>query len=351
MKHTLFSWLDERLHFAGIKNVLDKKEVPIHKHTIWYYLGGMTLFLFIVQFVTGILLLFYYRPSAEEAFESVQYIMNEVYFGWLIHNIHSWAANVLIAVVVLHMVSVFFMRAYRGPREITWISGVILLFIALGFGFTGYLLPWNELAYFATAVGTEMAGSVPVLGQWLLEFLRGGPDITGATLNRFFAIHVWVLPAGFFLFVLLHLYQVQLHGMSVPPSVQSGGTMKFYPDFLLRDAVGWLIAIGILAALAALFPWELGEKADPFAPAPPGIKPEWYFMFMFQALKIFPANIGPIAGDVLGVVIFGIGALLLVLIPFLDKQADRGAPNPVLKWIGIVVIIFIIAMTIWGELA
>ncbi len=350
MKNTIYAWLDERLHFHKIKSVIDKKEVPIHKHTIWYYLGGMTLFLFIVQFVTGMLLLFYYRASAEEAFESVQYIMNEVYFGWLIHNVHSWTSNLLIAVVVLHMVSVFFMRAYRKPREVTWISGVILLFIALGFGFTGYLLPWNELAYFATAVGTEMAGSVPVIGQWLLEFLRGGPDITGATLNRFFAIHVWVLPAGFLLFVVLHLYQVQAHGMSVPLSVESKGSMKFYPDFLLRDAVGWLIAIGVLAALAALFPWELGEKADPFAPAPPGIKPEWYFMFMFQALKVLPATIGPIAGDVLGVVVFGIGALLLVLIPFLDKRAEHGAPNPTLKWIGIIVIIFIIAMTIWGEL-
>ena len=350
MKNTLYTWLDERLHLYKIKNVVDKKDVPIHKHTIWYYLGGMTLFLFIVQFVTGILLLFYYRASAEEAFESVQYIMNEVYFGWLIHNIHSWGSNLLIAVVVLHMVSVFFMRAYRKPREITWISGVILLFIALGFGFTGYLLPWNELAYFATAVGTEMAGSVPFIGQWLLEFLRGGPDITGATLNRFFAIHVWVLPASFLLFVILHLYQVQAHGMSIPPSVESKGSLKFYPDFLLRDAVGWLIAIGVLAALAALFPWELGEKADPFAPAPPGIKPEWYFMFMFQALKVLPATIGPIAGDVLGVVVFGIGGLLLLMIPFLDKRAEHGAPNPTLKWIGILVVIFIIAMTIWGEL-
>jgi quinol-cytochrome oxidoreductase complex cytochrome b subunit len=350
MKQNLFSWLDDRLHLHKVMKTIDKKDVPVHRHMIWYYMGGMTLFLFVVQFVTGILLLFYYRPAAEEAFESVQYIMNEVYFGWLIRSIHSWAANVLVAVVVLHMVSVFFMRAYRKPREVTWISGVILLFITLGFGFTGYLLPWNKLAYFATAVGTEMAGSVPFIGQWLLEFLRGGPDITGATLNRFFAIHVWVLPASFILFGFLHLYLVQAHGMSIPPGVESKRVLKFYPDFLMRDIVGWLVAVGILAALAALFPWELGEKADPFAPAPPGIKPEWYFLFMFQALKVLPANIGPIAGDILGVVTFSIGALLLVLIPLLEREAPDKKQNPIIKWIGIVVIIFIIAMTVWGEL-
>lgn len=350
MKQTMYDWLDERLHLSSMKEVIDKKRVPVHKHTIWYYMGGMALFLFVVQFVTGILLLFYYRPSAEEAFESVQYIMNEVHFGWLIRSIHSWAANVLVAVVVLHLVSVFFLRAYRRPREVTWISGVILLFFALGFGFTGYLLPWNQLAFFATAVGTEMAGSFPIIGQWLLEFLRGGPDITGATLNRFFAIHVWVLPAGFLIFVTLHLYLVQTHGMSVPPGEKPKRELKFYPDFLMRDIVGWLVALGSLAALAALFPWELGEKADPFAPAPPGIKPEWYFLFMFQALKVLPASIGPFGGDTIGVLVFSLGALLLIFVPFFDRGADRGEPNTILRWIGVIVLAFIIVMTIWGVL-
>jgi cytochrome b6 len=348
MKSTFLTWLDERLHLENIRAVIEKKKIPVHKHTIWYYMGGMTLFLFAIQFVTGILLLFYYRPSSEEAFESVQYILNEVSFGWLIRSIHSWAANVLVAVVVIHLISVFFMRAYRRPREMTWISGCILLFITLGFGFTGYLLPWNKLAFFATAVGTEMAGSVPLIGQWLLEFLRGGPDITGATLNRFFAIHVWILPASFLLFIGVHVFLVQAHGMSVPPKLESKQSLPFYPEFLMRDIVGWLVALGILAALAALFPWELGEKADPFAPAPPGIKPEWYFLFMFQALKVIPGQIGPFAGDMVGVVVFSIAALILIAIPFLDRRDEHADLPPILKWSAIIALAFVLAMTFWG---
>ncbi|HEX3034821.1 MAG TPA: cytochrome b N-terminal domain-containing protein [Thermodesulfobacteriota bacterium] len=350
MYQGLYSWLDERLHLHKIKSVITEKTVPVHRHTVWYYLGGMTLFLFVIQFVTGILLLFYYKPTAEEAFESVQYIMAEVHFGWLIRSIHSWAANLLMFVIFLHLVSVFFLRAYRKPREITWISGCILFFIAIGFGFTGYLLPWNVLSFFATAVGTDISGSLPLIGEQILIFLRGGETITGATLTRFFAIHVWVLPVFLMIFIGLHLYLVQTHGMSVPLGEQkkTKGSTNFYPNFLLRDMVGWLVAVGLLAFLAALFPWELGEKANPLAPAPEGIKPEWYFLFMFQVLKIIPSTIGPFEGDMIGLLMFTIGAILLIFIPFFDRKAERGEPNLALMGIGILVLLFIVGMTIWG---
>ena len=155
----------------------------------------MTLFLFMVQVSTGILLLLYYRPSAEEAFESVQFLMAEVQFGWLIRSIHAWAANLMIFTLFVHLFSVLLLKAYRPPREVTWFSGVALLGLAMGFGFTGYLLPWNELAYFATKVGTEITGAVPVVGPFLGRLLRGGDDVTGATLTRFYGIHVAILPA------------------------------------------------------------------------------------------------------------------------------------------------------------
>ncbi|MFN7181292.1 MAG: cytochrome b [Planctomycetota bacterium] len=341
------SFLDDLIY------LLKKKEVPIHKYTIWYYLGGMALFLFITQFVTGILLLFYYKPSAEEAFESVQHIMSEVSFGWLIRSIHSWSANLLIFVIFVHLFSVFFLKAYRKPRELTWTSGCFLLFIALGFGFTGYLLPWNKLALFATKVGSEIAGSVPLIGKWILRFLRGGEEVTGATLNRFFAIHVWVLPVLFFVFIAIHLFLVQKHGMSIPLSIENTSykMMKFFPNFLLRDMVGWLSAIGIFAALSAFFPPHLGEKADPFAPAPAGIKPEWYFLFMFQTLKILPAKIGPLEGEVVGIALFSIAGILLIFIPFLDKQAIRGKKNPIFTLIGIFAIVYMVIMTVWGYLS
>jgi len=352
---SLGAYLEDRIGFDGLRQLAKKKDVPVHRHTIWYYLGGMTLFLFIVQISTGILLLFYYRPSAEEAFESVQFLMAEVKFGWLIRSIHSWAANLMIFTLFLHLFSVLLVKAYRPPRDLTWFSGVGLLGLALAFGFTGYLLPWNELAYFATRVGTEITGALPVIGEFLLRVTRGGEDVTGATLTRFYAIHVAVLPASTLAILGLHLFLVQKHGMSVPPSVEREGdvgrVMPFFPNFLLRDLVGWLVALAILAALAAFVPAELGSKADPFAPAPAGIKPEWYFMFMFQTLKYLPSHILGIEGELVGILGFALAGLLLLLIPVLDRRGARGESSKVFTWIIIGAIVYIIVLTYLGYTA
>ena len=161
----IVDWVDERLDLSDVRHFIAEKGVPVHAQKIWYYLGGMTLFLFAVQVASGILLLLYYRPSADEAYESVQFIVTQVEFGWLIRNVHSWSANLLILAAFAHLFSVFFLKAYRKPRELTWVTGVLLLFLMLGFGFSGYLLPWNELAFFATKVGTGIAGAVPVIGR------------------------------------------------------------------------------------------------------------------------------------------------------------------------------------------
>src|SRR3974377_506428 len=218
---SIYGWLDERLGGDDLLAPLRKKAVPLHRLSEWYFLGGIPLFLFMVQVVTGILLLLYYRPGANEAFESVQYIMTKVQFGWLIRSIHSWAANLMILTAFSHMFSVVFLRAYRKPRELTWVSGMLLLFLAMGFGFSGYLLPWNTLAFFATKVGTEITGQVPVVGHSLMVFLRGGEDVTGATLTRFFGFHVAVLPGLATLLILFHLALVQYFGISVPPGVEA----------------------------------------------------------------------------------------------------------------------------------
>ena len=146
-------WLDDRLGASGVLRLGREKHVPLHRHTFWYYFGGMALFLFTIQVLTGILLILYYRPDADHAYESVQFVMTEVEFGWLVRSIHAWAANVMVAVVFVHLFSTLLLKAYRRPREVTWISGVLLLALTLAFGFTGYLLPWNKLAYFATQVG------------------------------------------------------------------------------------------------------------------------------------------------------------------------------------------------------
>jgi cytochrome b6 len=237
----------------------------------------------------------------------------------------------------------------------TWVSGVVLMALALAFGFTGYLLPWNELAFFATKVGTEITGAVPIAGHFLLRLLRGGDDVTGATLTRFYGIHVAVLPAVVTVMLGLHLYLVQRHGMSVPPGVERAGgarrTMPFVPDFLLRDIVGWLTALAVLAALAAFFPAELGRKADPFAPAPVGIKPEWYFMFMFQTLKYLPASILGVDGEVVGVLAFGVAGAVLVAVPFLDRRAARGESSPLVTALVLAALVYAVALTALGYLA
>jgi len=348
----LWRWLDQRVGLADLEKLAKKKQVPVHRHTIWYYFGGMTLFLFGIQVATGILLLLYYRPSAEEAYESVQFLMTEVQFGWLIRSIHAWAANLMIFTLFVHLFSVLLLRVYRPPREITWFSGVVLMGLALGFGFTGYLLPWNELAYFATKVGTEITGAVPVAGPFLGRLLRGGTEVTGATLTRFYGIHVAILPALTTMLVGLHLFLVQKHGMSVPMDVERRGgprrTMPFFPNFLLRDMVGWLAALAGLAALAAFFPAELGRKADPFLPAPAGIKPEWYFMFMFQTLKYLPSRILGIEGEIVGILAFGVGGVFLLLIPLLDRRTARGEPSRLFTGIGVAIIVYMLVLTYLG---
>jgi len=352
------SWLDERFHWAELISPLKKKTVPVHKLSYWYFLGGITLFFFMIQVFTGILLLLYYRPGANEAFESVQYIMTRVQFGWLIRSIHSWAANLMILTAFMHMFSVVFLRAYRKPRELTWLSGMLLLFLAMGFGFSGYLLPWNTLAFFATKVGTEITGQVPVIGHSLMVFLRGGEDVTGATLTRFFGFHVAVLPGLTILMILVHLALVQYFGMSVPPGVEARWKisrsevheMKFFPNFFLRELMAWYIALGVLGALAAILPWELGTKADPFAPAPAGIRPEWYFMFMFQTLKEIPAKVWRLDGEVVGILLFGLAGLVWTLLPFFD-QLRRGRGRRFIMGAAIFALSYMFAMTIYGYMA
>ena len=350
---TATTWLRERLPLRAATDFVSHKSVPIHSLSAIYYLGGMTLFFFLVQVVTGILLMLYYRPSADQAFESVEFIMTTVPFGWLIRSIHSWSANLMVFFAFIHLVTVYFTKAYRKPRELTWVSGCALLFIAMAFGFSGYLLPWNQLAFFATKVGTDIAGSIPIAGDWILRFLRGGDRVTGGTLSRFYGWHVAILPAVVSVLLAAHLLLVQIQGMSVPPRLSKEAStkrpMKFLPNFALRDLWGWTLALGVLAAMAALFPWELGDKADPFAPAFKDIRPEWYFMFMFETLKLVPG--GEIVGieyEAFPILLFTLGALVMVLVPFLDRGVERSDRSPLFTWCGVLILAYMVGMTAWG---
>jgi len=215
MWNKLFAWLDERLALNDLyKATLDR---PEPKGNWWNTLGSASLFLFLLQGATGIFLSVYYTPSPDHAYDSIQYIMNGVAFGWLIRGIHHWGASVMVMVVFIHMLRVFVTASYKYPRELTWLIGVGLLLCTLGMGFTGYLLPWNQKAYWATTVGTAIAGSVPWIGPFIQKALRGGTDLSALTLSRFFAAHIWMLPAVLAGLIGVHLFLIIKHGESEFP--------------------------------------------------------------------------------------------------------------------------------------
>ncbi len=346
-------WLDERYQLQELRDFASHKQVPVHHHSIWYYFGGVTLFLFIVQIITGSLLLLYYRVGENDSYESVHFLMTQVQFGWLIRSIHSWSANLMVLALFAHMFSVYFTRAYRKPRELSWVTGFLLMAIALTFGFSGYLLPWNQLALFATKVGTQTIGAFPKIGPFLLRMVRGSEDVTGATLARFFGLHIAILPIIFFGLLTLHLLFVQRQGISEPEEWKTAPAekrrmMQFFPNFVLRDMLLWLIVLNILAVLAVFFPWELGSKADPFASAPPGIKPEWYFLFAYQTLKMIPPEVGPLEGEFFGILLFSIGGLLWFLVPFWEPLIAPRWRDRVVTAFGVFVVAYMVLMTIWG---
>ncbi len=215
MASRILTWLDERLGLKSIYDVVLDRKIP--KVNWAFTLGSATLFLVVTQGVTGILLSAYYVPHPEQAYDSIQYIMNDVTFGWLIRGIHHWGATLMVVFVFLHMLRTFFYAAYKYPRELTWITGVFLLLVTLGMGFTGYLLPWNQRAYWATTVGTSIVETIPWIGSFLMEALRGGPELSTLTLARFFSAHVWILPAALLSLLGIHLYLVVKLGISHIP--------------------------------------------------------------------------------------------------------------------------------------
>jgi quinol-cytochrome oxidoreductase complex cytochrome b subunit len=219
----ILTWIDERSDINRTMSPLLFRKIP-RGVGWWYTLGSATLFVFILQVVTGIFLAMYYSPSPDHAYQSVQYITNEVAMGGLVRGLHHWGSSAMVVLVVLHMLRVVIMAAYRYPRELTWFVGVVLLLLTMGFGFTGYLLPWDEKSYWATTVGTNMAGTVPLIGGQLLILLRGGAELGTVTLTRFYAFHVLLLPAITGVLVAIHLYLVVKHGISAPPEREPAGS-------------------------------------------------------------------------------------------------------------------------------
>lgn len=342
-------YLLERYPVWPMLDHLAHKTVPRHRHSVWYALGGIALFLLTVQVLTGVLLMVYYRPA--QPWASIQRIALEVPFGNLMRSIHHWAANLLILTLFAHMFSTFFMKAYRRPREFTWLSGVFLLALMLAFGFSGYLLPWDELSFFATRVGITEIEKAPLLGSLLADLARGGPDVTVDTIGRFYVLHVTVLPVILLGLVGLHLLFVQVQGMSEPDSFaalppERRRYSKFFAEFLFAEIPIWLCLGVLLVALATLWPRALTPEADPFAAAPENIKPEWWFLSQFQLLKLFPGRI-----EVVGMALLTLLPLVVVVTPFVDRAVPANRRGRITTWLGVLALLGLIFFTAWGWLS
>lgn len=355
IKQKIYDYLDERLSISALKTLAEKKKVPQHRDSFWYYWGGISLFCFIVQVISGIMLIIYYRPGPE-AHDSVRQITYTIKFGWLIRSVHNWTATLFLLSVFIHMFSVYFMKGYRKPREFGWWSGMALLILGLLFGFSGYLLPMDELSFFATKVGLSIPENLPFIGHTISNLMRGGLEVTEITVQRFFAWHAVVLPLLYLPLLGFHLFLVQKHGNAIPPSEElkpeaERKSIAFFPNFLVKDLAMWLITLNVIALLASLFPPDLGKAADPLAPAPAGIHPEWYFMSSFQTLKIVGRIIPGLFGEAFGIAIFTIGLFLWCLIPFYDVKSKGGKVARRATYFGLFCLAVLVVTTVWGYAA
>jgi len=360
----LVDFIDVRL---GVKDIYNNE---LHGYLLprnvnaWYTMGAVLLALFKIQIITGILLLMFYVPDSEKAFASVQNIVNVVPYGWLFRMLHAIGANVIMIALLLHMLSVLFMGSYKGRREFTWLTGFTILNLTLGLCLTGYLLPWSQLSFWATTVATDAAGAIPVIGEYVVEFLRGGATVGNQTLGRFFALHVVGMPLILLLLIGIHLFCVKRkrRGISQPPfgpdyktpeempffeHEKHPGGIPFFPNYFVKDTavicffVAFLLAI-IFYAPGLFFPEAAFQKADPFV-TPPHIKPEWYFLWAYQTLKIFPSKLIGLGVQVLFMT-------FLALLPFIDRSPERRpAKRPLFVTCYVLSLLVFVAISIWGH--
>ena len=334
---TLSYWIDERTGVSHLwRGALDE---PIRGGARWAYVFGSALaFLFALQVITGMLLSIYYVPSADHAHASVAFIQKVVRGGALFRGLHAYGASAMIILLVAHISQTFLYGAYKQKRELVWVVGGLLLLLILAFAFTGYLLPWDQEAYFATKVGVSIAGEVPVVGPAQRQIMLGGSDLTSLTLSRFFTVHVLLLPLLLGLLIVVHVYLFRRAGAAGPTHNRNDRRVdRFFPRQLLKDSIVALIIFGALLALAKFLPARLGPEADPtsnFLARPP-----WYFLPLFELLKYFPGRLSLIPTVLLPGALFA----LIFLLPFFDRRAER---NPLRRPIATAVFVFILVGTV-----
>ena len=343
----VYNWIDERIDLKNLEAKLLREPMPGGSRYA-YAFGSALVFIFILQATTGVLLMFYYAPTADHAYESTKYILEELAFGWFILGFHSWGSSVMVVGVVLHMVQVFTWGAFKKPREMVWMAGVVLFLIVMGFGFTGYLLPWDQRAFWATTVGLEIMDKAPVVGGFMRRFLLGGPVPGALTLSRFFVLHVMILPAALLGMVALHIFLFRKAGPAGPYT----GTKEeleskmehFFPRQVYKDIVVMGLVFLVIAGLTVSFPLELLDEASP-EPTDYNPEPEWYFLFLFQLLryKIFAGEFGEFVG---GVALPGLFVAFLMALPFINTHPERHPKKrPVAMILMSLIFVFIFALT------
>ena len=320
----IYDWIDERIDLKNLEAKMLRE--PIQGGSSYAYtFGSALLFIFIMQATTGILLMFYYAPTADHAYESTKFILEELAFGWFILGFHSWGSSVMVVGVGLHMLQVFIWGAYKKPREMVWMAGIFLLLIVLGFGFTGYLLPWDQRAFWATTVGVEIMDKAPIVGEFMARFLLGGPVPGAMTLNRFFVIHVMILPAALVGMFGLHIFFFRKAGPAGPYTGTKEELEKkmeyFFPRQVYKDIVVMGLVFMVIAGMAIMLPLELLDEASP-EPTDYNPEPEWYFLFLFQLLRypIFAGEFGEFVG---GILLPGLGVAFLLMLPFINSHPER----------------------------
>ncbi len=339
-------WLRSTFPINGeVLKELSNEPVPYHIKRWWYALGGTPAYLLIIQVLTGMMLTFFYVPSTTQAYDSVAHITHNVTFGWYIRGVHKWAGHLFIISLILHMCRVFFTGAFRKPREFNWMIGVALIMTALGLGFTGYSLIYEQLSYWASVVGTNIAEATPIIGQYLARFIRGGEEISQSTLTRFFVLHIGVLPTVIAVLVGMHILQIRLHGVSELKPEDKDKKEKhfpFFPDHILTELTIGILLFFLLTILTLVFPPEMGEPANPNV-TPSHIKPEWFFFFTFRWLKLVPFEVGIIGNICAGV--------FILFWPFVDRGLEKCFPKKdIYVYVGIVGFVTFITFTVWEVL-
>jgi len=313
----VLNWLDSRTGYrALLHHLLDE---PLPPGTGWAFTTGSVVSLLLgVQVVTGVVLGMYYVPSPALAWDSVQYIMQSLPMGWLVRGLHFWGASFIVVATLVHLGRVFVLGSYKAPREVTWLTGLVSLLMILGFALSGYLLPWDQKAYWATTVTVNVARSAPVVGEALATMLRGGEHLGALTLGRWYAAHVFILPLLLGLFVVAHLALMRRHGISGPITPRQGAPVAFFPWHVMKDTVMMAGAFSGLLVVALLLKAPLDPVANP-ADASYVPRPEWYFLWLFQLLKYFPGPLEPVGTQLVPGALVG----FLLLLPFLDRRPDR----------------------------